>query len=398
MSLKAIEAESFAEVQLIIKHIDPYSKRILGTASHVLLYPQNLEIDIHQKAVMEGTFYIYNRKREPLHHMIILNRFIQTYWMEPITQALEPNVLQLQQMITYRSTRNLKYIMSFRDVQKFVKISVLIKKLFKVATIAKIMHIPTSTSVANSGVDIRTLLTEGCVSKPPKSISEKPNANKIRILKRGDTVPESLKKFVNNVGSSKVDTSRSLIFENLKSDPVWSVKHVEEQQRSDTSHAQTGMLALKKGNVIVVMDSNNNSELTNSKLEKATTCIQKQPTTNNEQNQQYLNTSLSGQPFPTSYNYSHRLNVDNSEKCMLMTPEMFTLPVKRKLEIPDFYTKTTSSAASGVPIEEETARSLPLQPDQLRKNQIIEAFSSCLLENGPEFIDKLHEAYSKSSC
>lgn len=217
-SLETINEAPSKDIAAVIKDIDPDFKRLLGTASYVILFEYNLEKNVWERAATEGEFYVYNRKKDPLHCILILNRLSDKHLLEPITYslALESHVFLFQQFFTYRNKENINCVIWFSERKQFVKISWLLETLFTEAT-------------ENNGVDIHTLSTEACVSKRCKEIPEKPRSNEVglHILKEDDTMPQSVKEFFYHVRLLEVDVHNFLIFESLKSNPIYFVDYIE---------------------------------------------------------------------------------------------------------------------------------------------------------------------------
>lgn len=229
---------------------------------------------------------------------------------------------------------------------------------------------------------------------------------------------------------SQVDMSRSPnILQRLMSNPAHSVEHIEKQQRSVTPQAE--LVALMRNKVTKVNDSSKRNSngfklhpvpqdgVIGSQVLPSQTQLEngmgflrisESSPTNVVQTQQFFNTGITQQLSPTINDVLLDVNalekrclsapqagtmVETPIKPALMPPVMFTSSATKSDDISASCTKTTSSVTPSVPAQQSTLNSLPLRPEPLTKNQLLQAISY-LLKNDPDFVNKLHEAYVKS--
>jgi len=101
-----------------LQRIDPYIKTIVDSSSQVALY--RYEDEEWKRTNTEGTLFVYERKCQPLHGFLILNRMSPENWVQPITDGIE-NQIQ-PPFILYKTKDSDIYGIWFYEEEKCRKI------------------------------------------------------------------------------------------------------------------------------------------------------------------------------------------------------------------------------------------------------------------------------------
>lgn len=75
-----------------LRRVDPYAKEILEIVGHVVFYSFNRELNEWLREDIEGVLFLYTRKGDPYHGIVILNRLNSSNLIEPITYGLDMKV------------------------------------------------------------------------------------------------------------------------------------------------------------------------------------------------------------------------------------------------------------------------------------------------------------------
>lgn len=112
---------------MAIQKVDPYAKEIMDSCPHVAYY--RYISNEWQKSEIEGSFFVYSRVAEPTHSIFINNRLNTNSLVEPITKPME---LQSQPpFLLYRNQRQSICGFWFYCKEDCVRIYSLLEKLIK---------------------------------------------------------------------------------------------------------------------------------------------------------------------------------------------------------------------------------------------------------------------------
>ncbi|XP_069683717.1 mRNA-decapping enzyme 1B [Periplaneta americana] len=278
--MKMADAKEFRMNVSALRGVDPYVQDILETATHVALYTFNADDNEWEKTDVEGALFVYSRKGEPYHSILIMNRLNIKNLVEPVTQGLD---LQLQEpFLLYRNSSCRIFGVWFYNKEECIRIASVLDKLVKESEMNK--KVPDKVAVKNkrgasggdTNVDIFTMLSKA---------QEDYNSNKNQANNRhlndetkpdmpqgvvdffakassgashfsADKVPQNAHPglFVGHhaprteLQSDPSDNQlKPLLLQRLMSNPAHTVEHIEKQQRSVTPQSEAASTKRNKG-------------------------------------------------------------------------------------------------------------------------------------------------------
>lgn len=268
------DAKEFRMNVSALRGVDPYMKDILETATHVALYTFNADDNEWEKTDVEGALFVYSRKGEPYHSILIMNRLNIKNLVEPVTQGLD---LQLQEpFLLYRNSSCRIFGVWFYDKDECIRIASVLDKLVKESEMIK--KVPDKNKRGASGdtnVDIFTMLSKAqqdynsnknqANSRHPLTEEKKPEmpqgvvdffakASSGASHFSADKVSHNAGLFVGHhpprtelQSDSSDNQLKPLLLQRLMSNPAHTVEHIEKQQRSVTPQSEVTSTKKNKG-------------------------------------------------------------------------------------------------------------------------------------------------------
>jgi len=218
-----------------VRRFDPYLKELVDTAKYVALY--SFVNNVWTKTNIEGSLFVYARSGEPKYNIVVLNRLDTKNLVQPITPELD--LQRNEPYLLYRNSEGSIFGIWFFDVADCLRIAALVDKL--VLSIQSENTIKMSSSNGEE-IDIFKMLT-----KAQEAFSSK-DSKKETTGGGGEGTSRSVAEFFAKAGSSApsesflprpkhLPESGPGFLQQLKSNPVHSVEHIEKQQRVVTPHS-----------------------------------------------------------------------------------------------------------------------------------------------------------------
>lgn len=413
-----------------IKRVDPYAKDIVDTSAHVAFYTFNSEENEWEKTDVEGAFFIYSRNAEPFHSIFINNRLNTNSFVEPITSQLE---LQSQPpFLLYRNERSRIRGFWFYNSSECERIGELVSRLVKECeakvSSSKGHEMVKPTTMAPNNVDIFSMLSKAQEDfnkaqnqvktgenrmplQPPLPPQQQQQQPQQASAIQPDVTSQSVMNFF--AAAKPAAASEVPLFQRLFSNPV-SVDQIEKQQRATTpldgKTSPTHPLGIvQTNNSIGALESNMNLMRLNSPKQQpaqdmGTSSLAK-----------FLNSSNLGLPLgtpPPSHpempeisqkslqqllkkDSSNLPGQSNTTKPALMPPTMFLSSSSKTSKEPPTQSTSNLMRQQSEPCGVHVAAGPLTKPEPLTQTQLLQAMLY-LIQNDPEFIKKLHEAYLKS--
>lgn len=223
----------------IVKTIDPDFKRLVETVKHVVLY--SFSEGSWKRTYIEGPLYVYMRKREPFHYMIIVNKSepIVNNFIEPITEGLELKLVNM--FLIYSKVGGTTHGICFCEEQHMLRIASVLATLISQAyddKYKKFREPPRETREVHKASPTVLTKPQGKCSHTMVNIAK--GSSKICTAKENSTTPQNVLDFFTNARSvSKVICPGMSIrayeytIQKLKSDPIYSLEYVENQQTNE---------------------------------------------------------------------------------------------------------------------------------------------------------------------
>ncbi|XP_055383127.1 mRNA-decapping enzyme 1B [Condylostylus longicornis] len=442
-----------------IKRIDPYAKDIIDSSAHVAFYTFNSEENEWEKTDVEGALFIYSRNAEPFHSIFINNRINTNSFVEPVTGHLElqsqpPFLLyrnersRIRGFWFYNSSecdrigeivrrlitecglkkdgtniqKNLDVVIpSNNHINIFTMLSKAQEEFNNSAnTNPVVIQTQGGGSIGNmcmptvQNLESRTLFS----SIQQNNINNNINNNKVH----SDLTSQSVMNFFANAKPA-VTSEAPPLFQRLISSPV-PVEQIEKQQRASTPHESGRVPSPISSNISMGIKGieNHSPKIRNNKdiisplinlnineNDKGTASTKLHTDLDLQQKliQKLANTYTANYPPPPPgiINHQNSNNSGNSNKPELMPPTMFLSSSSNEAPPPPLLPQTSavinnSNRIIAFPLRDAnniqpvTAPTPVGRPEPLTQMQLQQAMHY-LLQNDPDFIRKLHEAYLK---
>ncbi|CAO1411065.1 unnamed protein product [Diamesa tonsa] len=424
-----------------IQKVDPYAKEILDSSSHVAFYKFKTN---WEKSDIEGSFFIYSRIAAPFYSIFINNRLNTNSLVEPITKQIE---LQSQPpFLLYRNDRSKINGFWFYNTEDCDRIHSLVDELIKKGSTKpaegpQVMNQSVVNNLQNiiqtngRDVDLFSMLSKAQQDYNTGSGSGVPNVNNgasngqmsNNFLTKQQHEQSMNQKFAamqvhNNIRHQHQQQQQQQMMMNHQ------IQQQQQQQQQTTPVKQinaNAMPDITSQNVVNFFAS----ATPNSKpsfLSKQNSGIVHQPVTLDEIEKQHrvsasppnnnMNISEPKMIKPQNLNQlinsaAHNVNTmpihPNQPKPLCFTgntPGSFVLPhqvptidqqpiiqtlIKPALITPSMFQSSLNTDDKVINQQQQN------RPEPLTQDQLLQALNY-LIENEPDFLTKLHEAYIKS--
>lgn len=381
-----------------IQKVDPYAKEILDSCPHVAYY--KYISNEWQKSEIEGSFFVYSRVAEPFHSIFINNRLNTNSLVEPLTKPIE---LQSQPpFLLYRNMRSAISGFWFYCKEDCVRIYGLLEKLIKKSGNSKTESHPQShhhnqqhptafQNVMNGGnnkqdVDIFSMLSKAQAEfstgpSPAMNVEQKFGEMNIN---QGPPPPVShhqpLMKQMSNA-MPDITSPNVVSFFAAAQQPNGMVPSMEAQQHVTAAQFIGNSMPIVQQPPMTVDELEKQHRVTSKSPKIEQNLLNNLLQSGNAQQQ-----STSPQPINLLHQQSGPMaNIQQQQqpKPTLITPTMFQA------------SNIEDKAILGAQQSSNNAVNPSNRIEPLTQNQLIQALNY-LLENDPDFIRKIHEAYIKS--
>ncbi|XP_070498622.1 mRNA-decapping enzyme 1A-like [Chironomus tepperi] len=375
-----------------IQKVDPYAKEIVDSCSHVAYY--KYVSNEWQKTEIEGAFFIYSRVAEPFQSIFINNRLSTTSLVEPVTKTIE--LQSNPPFLLYRNVRSAISGFWFYEKQDCVRIYGVLEKLTR------------KTNPNNS--EQQDDKSKQTPVDPEKQQQQNQHNGTNNENKRDVDIFSMLSKaqaeFTNSGTTPTINVEQKFAEMNIN-----KAHHVPQHQPlmkqmsnvmpditspnvvsffAAAQQPTNGMIPIidsKQGGPQFLGSSNcipiNQPPMTVDQLEKQHRVTSKSPRADQNLLNNLLQPSSSPQPMNLLQQPGMTSNMQ-AQKPTLITPVMFQAS---NIEDKAILNAQQSNNIQGM------SNNIRLEP--LTQNQLMQALNY-LLENDPEFIRKIHEAYVKS--
>ncbi|CAO1413292.1 unnamed protein product [Diamesa serratosioi] len=362
-----------------IQKVDPYAKEILDSSSHVAFYKFKSN---WEKSDIEGSFFIYSRIAEPYYSIFINNRLNTNSLVEPITKQIE---LQSQPpFLLYRNDRSKINGFWFYNMEDCDRIHSLVEDLIKNCSLnpegqQMVIQKNVQNNVQNfvpkgQDVDIFSMLSKA-QTEFNTSGNGIPNQQQTTPVKQMNVLamPDITSQNVVNFFAAATPNSKPSFSSNPNPGMVHqtvTLDEIEKQHRVSASPPNNNLNTTTEPKKMKPQNLNHLLNAAGQNLNNMPIKHQPQPIR--------LSGNSAGpfvlphQVLSVEHQQQQQNTIQSSNKSSLITPSMFqtSLNIEEKIMNPQ----------------------QQIRPEPLTQNQLLQALNY-LIENEPDFLTKLHEAY-----